>query len=46
MLGKVVIYHDYYLERETRSNLEFKIGDSEIDLVDGYRYLGIFLMSS
>ena len=29
-------------KRETRTSAGFKIGDSEIDLVDGYRYLGIF----
>ena len=36
---KIVHFRD---KRETETNLGFKIGDSEINLVD-YQYLGIFL---
>ena len=39
--GKIKVVH-FRNKRETRTSSGFKKGDSEIDLVDGYRYLGIF----
>ena len=38
---KIKVVH-FRNKRETRTSSGFKKGDSEIDLVDGYRYLGIF----